>query len=155
MSIALSGEDFLPLDEWLESDFPKGGFHIDENARTLEYWSANDLSGIPDRIEAAWDGWKVTWHRDNYEFQLKAAAGKLCFYNRSTPQLQAQLKDILLREYGCSPVETLLKIAEEGRDKGEEVTISEWALRDDRLEINLIDRQTIFMALGNEGENAS
>jgi hypothetical protein len=148
-----SGAEWLPLDEWMESDFPKGGFHIDTTAKTLEYWAANDIPGIPDRVVAAWEGWKVTWHRDNYEFQLKVTDRKLRFPTRSMQQLQDRVKDILLAESGRSPVEILLELAEEGREKGEEVTISEWALRDDRLELNIVDRQRIVdLAMGTESE---
>ncbi len=145
-----SGLEILYLDEWREGDFPNAGFHIDTNAKTLEYWSANDLPGIPDRVAAKWDGWHVTWHLDNYEFQIDATAGKLRFPTSSIEELQTQLKGMLLNEYGHSPVDTLLRIAEENREKGEEVTINQWALRDDRLELDEIDRQRIFnLALGD------
>jgi hypothetical protein len=143
-----SGLEILYLE-----DFPNAGFHIDTNAKTLEYWSANDLPGIPDRIAAKWDGWHVTWHHDRYEFQLDATAGKLRFPTSSIEELQTQLKEMLLSEYGQSSVDTLLKIAEEEREKGEEVTINRLALRDDRLEVDKIDRQRIFeLALGDPGE---
>ncbi len=126
------------LDEWHVASFPNGGFHVDVAARTLEYWSGKDLPGIPERVAAKWMGWNITWHGDNYEFQLNATAGKLQFATRSQELLQTQLKDMLLGEYGKNPVDTIIEIA---RKEGAE--INSWALENPRLEVAPSERQRI------------
>ncbi|MBK9265983.1 MAG: hypothetical protein IPM54_40135 [Polyangiaceae bacterium] len=53
----------VPLDEWLENSFPKGGFHIDATTKQVDYWTATDVAGVPRRISEVWHGWSVIWHR--------------------------------------------------------------------------------------------
>ena len=138
------GEESLNLDEWLECNFPKGGFHIDLVAQTVDYWTATEIPDIPNRVRAIWSGWNVIWHRDRYEYQLDATAGMLRFPHQSKEQIQAQLKNMLLSNYGHSPVDNILKIIEENGKEGKAAEVNPLALRDDRLEIDLSQRNKIF-----------
>lgn len=135
--------DRVPLDQWLGYEFPTGGFHVDVPAKRVEYWAANDLPDTAWRVSQRWPSWKVTWHRDAFEWQLKATSGKLQFPMRSTEILQQQVKEMLLRDDGRSPVETILEITDKARQEGKDVQINPWALRDDRRELDAAERQRI------------
>lgn len=132
--------DRIPLDEWLKGGFPKGGFHIDSKAKRVDYWAAEDVPDVPRRVSEIWQGWNVTWHRDEFEWQIDESAGKLRFPNRPKKWLEQQLRRMLLQDYAGSPVETFLQIAEK---EGKNVQIHPWALSDARLELGAAERQRI------------
>lgn len=138
-----SAAEDVPLDEWIPDGFPTGGFHIDSTLKRVDFWTAKDVPDVPRRVSEMWLGWNVTWHRDEYEFQLTATAGRIRFPTRSTECLQHQLGEMLLRDYGRSPVEAILEIAKKDRKEGKDVQINPWALKDDRLELDVAERQRI------------
>lgn len=131
--------DELFLDEWIE-EFLWGGFHLDFTTKTLEFWIASETADIVNRIEPYWSGWNIIFHRDCFEFQEERTKGKLRFPQPSHQTLRKNIEEILLREEYKSPVEGLLELSQRDRQEGKEVEINPWALRDDRLELN-IDRQ--------------
>lgn len=135
--------DFVPLDEWLKDEFPEGGFHIDSNTKRLDYWIARDVPELPQKVARLWPGWNVTWHRDEFEFQLDAAAGKLRFPYRSKEALEQQVKTMLLSDCSGDPLaflETAAKNLPEGTAK---VEINPLALRHDQLVLDVAERQSI------------
>ncbi len=146
-----SGLESLPLDEWLGDDFANGGFHIDTGAKTLDFWAADPLPGIPDLLSALWTGWKVNWHQDNFEAQLNASEGSLRLPNRTVEALQKNVKDILLRKARRSSVEAIQDISASLRREGQDVKINPWALREDSLEPTVEERRRIVAAaIGND-----
>lgn len=62
---------------WEEEGFPLGGIHVDRARRTLDMWWARETHDVVERTRAAWPGWIVRWHRDQYEHQLELADGRL------------------------------------------------------------------------------
>ncbi len=145
--------DCVPLDEWTEDSFPIGGFHIDSTTKRIDYWTANDVPDIPRRVSEMWLGWNVIWHRDQYECQLDVTAGRLRFPERSTTSLKRRLKEMLLCDYGRSPVESILDLTEKKvRNEGKDVQINPWALRDDRRELDAAERQRIVNVALDTGQ---
>jgi hypothetical protein len=141
--------ELLPLDEWMSNDFLKGGFHIDLQAETVDYWTASDMPGLPARIARHWPAWRVTWHRDEYEFQLAATDGRLRFPARSRERLRAQLREMLLQEHRGNPVDAVLLMTDEARREGKEVEVNPYALEDERVELDAAERRRIVnFALG-------
>ncbi|NQT16544.1 MAG: hypothetical protein HQ582_27540 [Planctomycetes bacterium] len=139
----------LPLDDWIPDDFPRGGFHVDLAARALEYWKAADAPGLLERLRAMWTDWSVTWHRDRFEAQVEATDHKLRLPIPSAEQLRERTRAMLLQDYGRGGVETIRAVAEEDRKAAKEVEINQRALRDDRLELPMPERQRIVeIALG-------
>ena len=126
----------LLLDEWIK-EFPQGGFHLDLPSRTLEFWIASETTNIINEIEQSWSGWKVIFHYDRFEFQEERTKGKLRFPQIKNRILRKNLEDILLRGEGDSPVDKLLEISEKDRQAGKKVEMNSWALRNDRLELNI------------------
>lgn len=58
---------------WTE-DMPRGGLHIDVDARSLHYWLANPAEGIEDRVRRSCTGWQTEWLEDHFEEHLRLAA---------------------------------------------------------------------------------
>ena len=85
----------------------------------------------------------MTWHRDHYESQLDATAGKLLFPTRSTELLQRQVVEMLLQEYGRSPAESILEITQKNQRKWTNVNINPLALSDERVELDAAERRRI------------
>lgn len=56
----------------------------------------------------------------------------------------AQLREMLLRESGRSVVGELAEVIANPKKTGREVQVNPWALRDDRLELPLADRQRVL-----------
>jgi hypothetical protein len=137
------GPDQLSLAE-RTSSFPNGGFHLDLQSRSLNYWTARDQPGGNAGIAARWPGWSVTWLRDRYEFQLDAGGGTLTFPVRTPEDMLHELRTMLLREPGRSPAETVLWFAEHEREAGKTVEVNPNALRDDRVEYPLDWRALIL-----------
>ena len=139
----------LILDRWIK-EFPQGGFHLDLSSQTLEFWIASETIDIISQIEQYWSGWKIIFHRDRFEFQEEKTKGKLCFPKVEDLVLIKNLEDILLRGEGNSPVDRLLEISEKDRQVGKKVEINPWALRDDRLELNIDRKKEILNQAFNE-----
>lgn len=137
------GLEELFLDRWT-SEFPMGGFHLNLQTRTLEFWIASAAANIEARIRNQWLGWNVVYHRDCFEFQLARTKGKLRFPLPSQQTLKERIKAILLVEERSSSVERLLEISERDRQAGHQVEINPWALREDRLELELDRRKQIL-----------
>lgn len=135
--------EYVPLDQWVKDGFPTGGFHIDLTSKRVDYWTAKDVPDVPRQVSEIWNGWNVTWHRDEFEFQLKTTAGRLRFPIHKRERLERQLREMLLRDCGRSPVETILELTEKDRKEGKDVQINLWALRHDRLELDHAERQRI------------
>ncbi|MCA9098170.1 MAG: hypothetical protein KDA36_07285, partial [Planctomycetaceae bacterium] len=114
----------IPLDEWLGDSFPSGGFHVDLTAMRVDYWTAKDVPNIPRKISEIWRGWNVMWHRDEFESQLDATAGRIRFPNRTRKMLEQRLREILLRDCERSPVKTILEITDKLRKEGKDVQIN-------------------------------
>ena len=70
--------------------------------------------------------------------------GTVRFPVRSTEFLQQQLKEMLLRVDGRSGVDTILQMTEIHRGEAKHVQINPWALRDDRLTLDVGERQRIL-----------
>lgn len=135
----------LNLQDW-KQDFPLGGFHINIPSKTLDFWSANDLPSIENRLSLIWAGWTINWHRDRYENQLKLTEGLLQFPTYSRNFLEEKIKQILLFEKITSPINTLLSFIEREKEKGNEFKIAPWALKDARIELSIDERRQILMS---------
>jgi hypothetical protein len=133
----------LHLDEWT-SDFPSGGFHLDLSAQRLEFWVAPDAPDLGNRLARTWPGWETHWHADHYEMQLDRAEGVLRFPVPDRQALLERCRESLLREPTTSPVDTVRMLTQRDREKGKEVQVNPWALRDDRLELSRAERTTIL-----------
>ena len=133
----------LYLQHWTEN-FPKGGFHLDLSSRTLEFWIALDAPNIENRVRKNWAGWHTICHWDCFEFQLEKTRGNLEFPTPDDRTLRKNLEQILLKEKSRSSVDRLLQLSERERLKGNKAQISPWALRDDRIELNLARRREIL-----------
>lgn len=115
--------------------FPNGGLHLDVPSRTVEFWIAVDAPDAARRVGAAWPGWTVRWHKDDYSFQAERTNGRAGFAIPDRPTLESQLVEILLHQGGRSGADTVRELADRFRAEGKSVETSPWALRDDRLEI--------------------
>jgi len=146
----------VPLDEWIKDDFPIGGFHVDVSAGKLDYWTAPDVPGIPARIASMWPGWVVTWHRDAYEFQQEITAGRIRFPARSTELMQRQIADLLLRDDRTNHIDSLLNAATTLVPDGvANVEINPWALREDRVHLDIRERRRILALALNMAETGN
>lgn len=142
----------VPLDEWIPDGFPTGGFHIDSGEKRISYWATKDIPGIPRLISEKWSGWTVEWKRDEFESQLNFTEGRIRFPERSVEMLRDQVRKMLWHDAQHSPVETLLEFTGKEQEEGKNVQINPWALRDDRLKLDLKERQRIIAeVLGNDG----
>jgi hypothetical protein len=93
-----------------------------------------------------WEGWEVLWLKDNFEYQLEHTNGRLTFPSRSTTEMLSHLEGLLLQETKSSMIDFILKRAEEDREKGHDVQINPYALRDDPLDLSPQVRQQILSA---------
>jgi hypothetical protein len=139
-----SGFDTLPLEDWTK-EFPRGGFHIDVAKKQVAFWGAYERGAV-DYIVPAWDGWEVIWLQDNFEYQLARTEGRLTLPMRSTEAMLEAVTKLLLQEAHPSMVDMILRMAEEHRQKGQDVQINPNALRENPLELSLEVRQQILMA---------
>lgn len=143
----------LLLEEWIIK-FPKGGFHLDLPSQTLEFWMSDRAPYFINYIRQSWSEWKITDHHDNFEFQEKKTKEILHFPKPDYQILKESLESILLREKGKSSVDGLLELSDRDRQAGKTVEINPWALRDDRLELNIARKKEIlnqaFKEVANE-----
>jgi hypothetical protein len=140
---ATGGYPQLYLDEWT-TEFPTGGFHLDIQAKRLDYWEARDAPNIGNHVAAAWPGWETVWQEDRYEIQLERAEGQLRFPVPDRQILLDRCRTILLQEACNSPIETLKMLVQHDREQGKEVSVNPWALREDRLELSMENRLAIL-----------
>lgn len=142
------GVPSLFTDEWgLDFFLPRCGFCVDVQKHLLDYWSVSISSGAPDQIARIWSGWAVNWHRDAFEFQLEAAQGRLRFPAFSQDSLREKVvTELLSYTPARSSADFLRRAAEQVSQDGEAIRLNPSALRDDRLDISLADRQRILSA---------
>jgi hypothetical protein len=76
-----------PSLRWTE-DMPRGGLHIDMDARSLHYWRATPAAGIEDRVRRGWSGWRTEWLGDHFEAQLGLASIEIQLPHREISDLQ-------------------------------------------------------------------
>lgn len=82
----------FPEEPWR---FPGGGVHVDWNHGTMDYWCTGIHGPGRDVINAAWKGWQVTWHRDNYEAQFEKCGGMIEIPEYSEDVLQELLNELV------------------------------------------------------------
>jgi hypothetical protein len=135
----------LHLQNWTEN-FPLGGFHVNISAKTLDFWSADDMPNIENRLTPRWDNWTVNWHRDRYESQLELTKGFLQFPTYSRDFLEQKITQILLNETTISPLDSLFSFIEREKEKGNRFEISPWALKYAQLDLSINKRRQILMS---------
>lgn len=136
------GYSTLDVGEWTR-DFPTGGFHVDVCATSVDFWVANDCANLFANAQLAWPGWKVAWHRDNYESQLTLTGGALKLNERPRVELADRLIGMLLAE--SKPVDVVGLAERLAAHEGGQVQINEFARRDDRLPIGEPERRAILV----------
>jgi hypothetical protein len=132
-----NGLKTLHLQDWTEN-FPLGGFHVNISAKTLNFWSADDMPNLENRT--------VNWHRDRYESQLELTKGYLQFPTYSRDFLEQKIIQILLNETKIGSLDNLLSFIEREKEKGSRFEISPWALKDAQLDLSINERRQILMS---------
>jgi hypothetical protein len=132
------GLKMLLLDRWTNR-FPLGGFHIDINSKTLEFWLAFPVADIYLQVAKCWSGWNVIWHRDLFEFQIERTRGKLKFFISPCSFLEEKVKRFLLTEELHIFLDNCLDLPRQ-----EQLKINPWQLRRDRFKLPLKVRLKII-----------
>lgn len=66
--------DVRPLAAWT-GEFPRGGLHVDADARRLSLWWADDVPAVLERLRPGWASWDVVWLEDRFEQHLALLEG--------------------------------------------------------------------------------
>lgn len=127
------GYPSLSLEEW-SKNFPVGGFHIDVEAKRLEFWHAEAISNLTRKLRTVWSGWEVVNQCSSYASQLKCTHGLLQFQDINQRQLLEHLIAMLLRE-SSNPVDAVASFLEKAEAAGKKVEVNPFALRNDRYEL--------------------
>ena len=140
--------DHLYLNEWI-SYFPYGGFHALIPSRVLDYWIASEAPNIENRITSHWPGWKACWHRDEYEFHVKATKGLLQMPETPKKDIDQRLRNLLLFDDGPSPENPIVHAVKHlmNRHTTGSVQINTWALSNGSLELPVDTRRRILDSL--------
>ena len=123
----------IDLRSWTE-EFPRGGFHVNPELRTVDFWVSSDCPNLFDKAQTLWSGWRVTWHKDNYESQASLTKGCLIFNEPSrTAMVDALTKMLMVESKPVNMLELADRLAEHD---GGTIEINPYALRDDRLPLS-------------------
>lgn len=76
-------------------DFPCFGLHLDLDRKKLSYWSGRSVGSSILRIPSSWNGWQVSWLRDNFETHLGMIKDCITIPDRSEYELQKEIIEIL------------------------------------------------------------
>ena len=130
-----TGLEKLIYREWHnEASFPTGGFWIDEQARTVEFWSARQCPNTVQELKEIWEDWEIVWHRDDYEFQLEKSENKIILPETDESELIGRLRDYLLREVRKSALDAALEVNELLRNQGKSIQINPWLFKSHHVE---------------------
>lgn len=102
--------------------FPRGGIHLDRDARRLMTWWAADSSDTRNRLAAGWQGWTVDWHFDDYDPHLALCGAALTLPPFDLAASQRTLLDRLEPHLEDAPPWNPARDA----NLGENVEINEW-----------------------------
>src|SRR5262249_9503139 len=119
-------------------EFPRGGFHVDVAKKQLAFWASYDQN-IVEVIRPLWANWEILWLKDDYEYQMKLAQGRLTFPTQSAEKLLAHLERTLMAG-GSSGLKSLLELIKEREDAGHNVQVNAYALRDDPQNVPITDK---------------
>ncbi|AUB42852.1 hypothetical protein COO91_09001 [Nostoc flagelliforme CCNUN1] len=152
--------EYQGLDDLIIADgdpFPRGGFHLDIMARTLEFWVAPSIPDIKNRVRRKWQGWSVQSHRDRFEFQAERTSGRLRFPTGFERDLKTEIETMLLGEMAISEAELILQMVQARLEEGQKVKVNPWIMADVCLDVDLMQRQEIlnraFEALSQKQKN--
>lgn len=141
-----AGQPFVRWADWA-SDFPQGGFHLDECDQTLDFWMADPAAQAADRVTRQWPGWAVRFHGDQYERHAALASGSLEFPGPNAPVLAEVIRRRLLRPAGQSGVDLMTGLmARLKAETGEVGTANPHALRDAQLDLPVERKAQILAA---------
>ncbi len=106
-----------------EKGLPSTGVHLDLAARLFDIWTASPLPGLVDDLHTAWGGWKIQWHRDQFEFQEDAAQGCVQYPRFTDDELLPRIAAIVLRNLNPEgPVARFDSITAILKKEGHEIT---------------------------------
>lgn len=144
-SLLTTMHEYQGLEKLIIADaFPTGGFHVDITARRLDFWAAQVLPDIINRVRRKWLGWSVQSHRDRFEFQVERTNGQLQLPTRFERDLKTKIETMLMRQSLSSGAELFLKSVQAHLDLGHSVKVNPWTMVDTRLDVDLTQRQEIL-----------
>lgn len=127
---AEKGLEKLVWEHWRRyGSFPTGGFWIDEERKTMEFWAARTCPNVVQDLKRVWDDWDVEWHRDNYEFLVDKMDGELVLPETHESELVESLRKSLLRDDGKPGLGLALDTNETLRGEGLKVEINPWLFK--------------------------
>lgn len=113
--------------------FPIGGLHVDEAERRVEVWHADPVAAFQRRLESAWPGWDVRWHRDHFESVTEQLGPRLVLPHAEPEALVSSIRGNVLRapRDQSSLVSELAHERAAGFSDAKNIQINPLALRDD------------------------
>ena len=140
-SLQKLGCELLDINDWIDR-LPSGGFHVDMESRTLDFWLACSSEGIFEAVQKRWPGWEVRWHRDRYDSQIQLAKGSLTYRPREREQIIEQLLNLLREEVKPFNLQGLTEFITD--QVGENAWVNPKAVRDEILIVNHEMRERIL-----------
>jgi hypothetical protein len=128
-----------------DRNFPWGGFHLDEQQKTLLCWNTEEL-GHWDEIRTWWPGWQIESIHDNFERHFALAEGRLHTPRLATDYLLRELESELVSpdhsDWGANVVrEQLTEVLNDGGKIG---WINPYSLTNNPLKLDVATKKVIF-----------
>ena len=120
------------------------GIHIDPNKKEIHIWSCFEVVVVHhDRLRKAWDGYKLFYHKDDYEIHTKLTDGKLRFVQRERNVLIHELKQIVCKEFR-DPFNTVNTVINALTEQNKKVEVSAAVFMASKYETNPVLREKMF-----------
>ncbi len=126
-----------------ERNFPDGGFHIDEQAKRIVYWSKCELDHV-EELRQLWEGWEIESLQDRFEEQISLMSEYILFNAKTIDERIKELESLLVRGNHTSGTEMLQKFIDDETSKGHDIQVNPYAMRDDPFELDLATKKAIF-----------